>query len=91
MNFEEKISGNIFIICNFQFSINFFSYFSFIGSKQSTVCFSKMTVKKFLSGIYMFRCMDIVQLLAASHQMFEFIKQHPKVNYCACFMDMLHL
>ncbi|XP_018668480.2 DNA repair protein RAD51 homolog 2-like isoform X2 [Ciona intestinalis] len=33
-----------------------------------------------LSGIYLFRCLKMVQLLAVSYQLFEFVKSHPKVK-----------
>jgi len=59
--------------------------FRFAASAYVPDIARKMTTKQLLGGIYMFRCMDVVQLLAASHQMFEFIKQHSKVFFLCIF------
>lgn len=46
-----------------------------LDSSATSYC----SAKQFLSGIFLFRCIDIVQLLATSHQLFSFVKEHPKV------------
>lgn len=37
-------------------------------------------VNHFLSQLYVFRCIEAVELLAVVHQFFEFVKNHPKVR-----------